>query len=117
MFYCYSGRGIWRCLYDPDAALLVTAGFDSSIKVHRLQASFSNGSAGGIVEVQDSTVKKEDFALYIPNFREHVGLMNRYIATRNLNASCLSLELCMGGVKVKDYVKLLNLEFVKFKSD
>lgn len=70
------GRGIWRCLYDPDAALLVTAGFDSSIKVHRLQASFSNGSAGGIVEVQDSTVKKEEFALYIPNFREHVGLMN-----------------------------------------
>ncbi|KAL3380551.1 hypothetical protein AABB24_000941 [Solanum stoloniferum] len=70
------GRGIWRCLYDPDAALLVTAGFDSSIKVHRLQASFSNGSAGGIVEVQDSTVQKEEFALYIPNFSEHVGLMN-----------------------------------------
>ncbi|XP_055818010.1 uncharacterized protein LOC129887079 isoform X2 [Solanum dulcamara] len=74
--YLTLGRGIWRCLYDPDAALLVTAGFDSSIKVHRLQASFSNGSVGGIVEVQDSTVQKEEFALYIPNFREHVGLMN-----------------------------------------
>ncbi|CAN4112818.1 unnamed protein product [Withania somnifera] len=71
-----SGRGIWRCLYDPDTALIVTAGFDSSIKVHRLQSSFSNASAGGISEVQDSTVQKEEFALYIPNFREHVGLMN-----------------------------------------
>ncbi|XP_060217545.1 uncharacterized protein LOC132644899 isoform X2 [Lycium barbarum] len=71
-----SGRGIWRCLYDPDTALLVTAGFDSAIKVHRLQVSFSNGSAGGIVEVQDSTVQKEEFALYIPNFREHFGVMN-----------------------------------------
>ncbi|KAM3323632.1 putative protein isoform X1 [Capsicum chacoense] len=70
------GRGIWRCLYDADAALLVTAGFDSSIKVHRLQASFSNGSAGGTVEVKDSTVQKEDFTLYIPNFRDHNGLMN-----------------------------------------
>ncbi|XP_019250971.1 PREDICTED: uncharacterized protein LOC109229873 isoform X2 [Nicotiana attenuata] len=70
------GRGIWRCLYDPDAALLVTAGFDSAIKVHHLQGSFSNGSEGGIVEVQDSTVQKEEFALYIPNFREHDGLLN-----------------------------------------
>lgn len=55
----------------------MTAGFDSSIKVHRLQASFSN-EGGGIMEVQESTVQKEEFALYIPNFREHVGLMNRY---------------------------------------
>ncbi|XP_059311756.1 LOW QUALITY PROTEIN: uncharacterized protein LOC132063295 [Lycium ferocissimum] len=70
------GRGIWRCLYDPETALLVTAGFDSAIKVHHLQVSFSNGSAGGIVEVQDSTVQKEEFALYIPNFREHFGVMN-----------------------------------------
>lgn len=70
------GRGIWRCLYDPDAALLVTAGFDSAIKVQHLQGLLSNGSEGGIVEVQDSTVQKEEFALYIPNFREHDGLLN-----------------------------------------
>ncbi|OEL16371.1 hypothetical protein BAE44_0022611 [Dichanthelium oligosanthes] len=32
----YSGRGIWRCLFDPSSLLLVTAGFDSAIKVHHL---------------------------------------------------------------------------------
>ncbi|KAG0472116.1 hypothetical protein HPP92_016662 [Vanilla planifolia] len=30
----HTGRGIWRCLYDQNSSLLVTAGFDSAIKVH-----------------------------------------------------------------------------------
>ncbi|KAE8723231.1 Chlorophyll a-b binding protein [Hibiscus syriacus] len=33
------GRGIWRCLYYPDSSLIVTAGFDSAIKVHQLHTS------------------------------------------------------------------------------
>ncbi|KAL6847615.1 hypothetical protein ACP4OV_022641 [Aristida adscensionis] len=36
MFKEHIGRGIWRCLYDPSSLLLVTAGFDSAIKVHHL---------------------------------------------------------------------------------
>ena len=32
----YSGRGIWRCLFDPSSLIVVTAGFDSTIKVHHL---------------------------------------------------------------------------------
>ncbi|VAI26087.1 unnamed protein product [Triticum turgidum subsp. durum] len=30
------GRGLWRCLYDPSSLVLITAGFDSAIKVHHL---------------------------------------------------------------------------------
>ncbi|KAL6649063.1 hypothetical protein ACP70R_013287 [Stipagrostis hirtigluma subsp. patula] len=36
MFKEHIGRGIWRCLYDSSSLLLVTAGFDSAIKVHHL---------------------------------------------------------------------------------
>ncbi|KAF8780257.1 hypothetical protein HU200_001927 [Digitaria exilis] len=36
MFKEHIGRGIWRCLFDPSSLLLVTAGFDSAIKVHHL---------------------------------------------------------------------------------
>ncbi|CAM8965527.1 unnamed protein product [Rhodiola kirilowii] len=33
------GRGIWRCLYEPTSSLLITAGFDSSLKIHQLNVS------------------------------------------------------------------------------
>lgn len=46
MFREHIGRGIWRCLYDPRSLLLITAGFDSSIKVHHL----CNSSFHDIVE-------------------------------------------------------------------
>ncbi|KQK24040.1 uncharacterized protein LOC100829848 [Brachypodium distachyon] len=36
MFKEHIGRGIWRCLYDPSSLVLITAGFDSAIKVHHL---------------------------------------------------------------------------------
>jgi len=36
MFKEHIGRGIWRCLFDPRSLLVVTAGFDSAIKVHHL---------------------------------------------------------------------------------
>ncbi|KAF8780362.1 hypothetical protein HU200_001473 [Digitaria exilis] len=36
MFKEHIGRGIWRCLFDSSSLLLITAGFDSAIKVHHL---------------------------------------------------------------------------------
>jgi hypothetical protein len=33
---CCRGRGVWRCVYDPHSALLITAGADASIKVQSL---------------------------------------------------------------------------------
>ncbi|KAL5060748.1 hypothetical protein RYX36_032352 [Vicia faba] len=64
------GRGIWRCLYDPNLSLLITAGFDSSIKVHRPHAFLSRGLA----EAQLSHGRTEMFSICIPNGLEHIGL-------------------------------------------
>ncbi|PWA96476.1 transducin family protein / WD-40 repeat family protein [Artemisia annua] len=90
------GRGVWRCLYDPVSHLLVTAGFDSAIKVHQLHSSLSMGSEGcNGVEDPD---KKQTFALEIPNSKrtalmdsksEYVRCMHfasedtLYVATNN----------------------------------
>ncbi|XP_027188627.1 uncharacterized protein [Cicer arietinum] len=64
------GRGIWRCLYDPNLSLLITAGFDSAIKVHRPHACLSRGLA----EEQLSPGSTEMFSISIPNVLEHIGL-------------------------------------------
>ncbi|KAJ7977730.1 WD repeat-containing protein [Quillaja saponaria] len=66
------GRGIWRCLYDPNSTLLITAGFDSAIKVHQRHASMSMALA----KVQESIGTRQTFSICIPNMLEHVGLMN-----------------------------------------
>ncbi|PIA37960.1 hypothetical protein AQUCO_02900069v1 [Aquilegia coerulea] len=69
----HTGRGIWRCTYDPSSSLLITAGFDSSVKVHRLHASLS----GDTIE-QDKVVmegfkeRMEFFTLIVPNLSEQV---------------------------------------------
>nr|CAD1829706.1 unnamed protein product [Ananas comosus var. bracteatus] len=45
MFKEHIGRGIWRCSYDPSSSLLITAGFDSAIKVHQLCSSSTKEKA------------------------------------------------------------------------
>ncbi|KAI4319911.1 hypothetical protein MLD38_033452 [Melastoma candidum] len=60
------GRGIWRCLYDPVSSILVTGGFDSSIKVYRLPATL--GPAGEV----DNTISDQDhgtelFSMVLPS--------------------------------------------------
>ncbi|KAL2535206.1 Transducin family protein/WD-40 repeat family protein [Forsythia ovata] len=67
------GRGIWRCLYDPHSSLLVTAGFDSAIKVRLHKSSKGLELSKGEEAFID---KKETFALRIPNSCEHVDLMD-----------------------------------------
>lgn len=64
------GRGIWRCLYDPNLSLLITAGFDSAIKVHRPHSCLSRGLAAA----QLSPGRTEMFSICIPNMLEHIGL-------------------------------------------
>ncbi|TKY61668.1 WD repeat-containing protein 6 [Spatholobus suberectus] len=68
----YSGRGIWRCLYDTNSSLLITAGFDSAIKVHQRHASLSRG----LEAAQGSPGKTEVFSICIPNVLEHIGFMD-----------------------------------------
>ncbi|XVF80749.1 hypothetical protein PTKIN_Ptkin15bG0100100 [Pterospermum kingtungense] len=71
------GRGIWRCLYDPNSSLLVTAGFDSAIKVHQLHASvYKTLELEGDAESEDIIEGVEISTVRIPNSMEHVGLMD-----------------------------------------
>lgn len=69
----YSGRGIWRCLYDPNSSLLITAGFDSAIKVHQPRASLPRG----LEAAQGSPGRTEMFSICIPNVLNHSGFMDR----------------------------------------
>ncbi|PIN24561.1 hypothetical protein CDL12_02708 [Handroanthus impetiginosus] len=68
------GRGVWRCLYDPSSSLIVTAGFDSAIKVHQLYTS-SKGFEGTVAS-EDFRDRKEVFAVSTPNSAGHGGLMD-----------------------------------------
>ncbi|GMP87348.1 hypothetical protein CsSME_00039757 [Camellia sinensis var. sinensis] len=70
------GRGIWRCLYDPNSSLLVTAGFDSSIKAQLLNASLFKSSERHDEEAKELTDRTKIFTVRIPRSSEHIGLMN-----------------------------------------
>ncbi|KAJ4956703.1 hypothetical protein NE237_013486 [Protea cynaroides] len=72
----HTGRGIWRCLYDPNSSLLITAGFDSSIKVHRLHPSLSGGSIEQNEEVEQFKGMTEVFTILTPNLSEQLELMD-----------------------------------------
>ncbi|WCJ22639.1 Transducin family protein / WD-40 repeat family protein [Euphorbia peplus] len=68
------GRGVWRCLYDPNSSLLITAGFDSAIKVHQLPAFLQ--SLEGEKESDQFIDRTEIITSRIPNSSEHPGLMD-----------------------------------------
>ncbi|GAB2262785.1 hypothetical protein Droror1_Dr00003782 [Drosera rotundifolia] len=81
------GRGIWRCLFDPRSSLLVTAGFDSAIKVHSVHASISRGTKEFAEEVRKD--RDVPLVLSIPNSSANNGLMDsktEYV--RSLRFAC-----------------------------
>ena len=57
-------------MYDPISSLLIAAGFDSSIKVHRLNTSLS-------VTSNEPAESAEVFTSCIPNSFDHNGRMDR----------------------------------------
>ncbi|PKI35559.1 hypothetical protein CRG98_044013 [Punica granatum] len=69
------GRGIWRCLFDPNSSVLITGGFDSGIKVYQLNSLLAQDPhrCFGAHAVSDRT---ELFAVRIPNSSESLGLMD-----------------------------------------
>ncbi|GAV64080.1 WD40 domain-containing protein [Cephalotus follicularis] len=69
------GRGIWRCLYDPNSSLLVTGGFDSALKVHQVHASLSWCLKGQALK-KEFVDRAEILTASIPNSSEHIGLMD-----------------------------------------
>lgn len=68
------GRGIWRCLYDPKSSLLVTAGFDSAIKVNQLHTSVSglDNERGA----KDRIHREVIYTTRLPNLSGQIGLMD-----------------------------------------
>ncbi|XP_077240486.1 transducin family protein / WD-40 repeat family protein isoform X2 [Tasmannia lanceolata] len=72
----HTGRGIWRCLYDPSTALLVTAGFDSAIKVHPLNASTLKDTPEQNGVVKEFKERTEIFTICTPSLPQHLGLMD-----------------------------------------
>ncbi|EPS68398.1 hypothetical protein M569_06369, partial [Genlisea aurea] len=80
------GRGVWRCLCDPKSSLLVTAGFDSAIRVHQLIKS-SKGSQMPLA-ASNSSDQEDLFTLYMPNNPGH-ELMDRYSKSEYIR--CLHL--------------------------
>lgn len=63
-------------MYDPNSSLLVTAGFDSAIKVHQLHNCGSEILLD-TVGVLNSQEKVESFSARLPNSTQHTGLMDR----------------------------------------
>lgn len=76
MFKEHIGRGIWRCEYDPSSSLLVTAGFDSAIKVHQLHFSSYGKAAEQNVVSNELKDKTEIFQICAPKVSKHLGLMD-----------------------------------------
>nr|XP_011467078.1 PREDICTED: uncharacterized protein LOC101298466 [Fragaria vesca subsp. vesca] len=70
----HTGRGIWRCLYDPKSSLLITAGFDSAIKVHQLHISYSGGLDGLAETKQIDGIFT--YTTRIPTLCENIGPMD-----------------------------------------
>ncbi|XP_021895939.1 WD repeat-containing protein 6 [Carica papaya] len=69
------GRGIWRCLYDQKSSLLVTAGFDSAIKVHLVHKSLSE-KLDEYTEENEFIERTELSTIHIPNSSECFGPMD-----------------------------------------
>ncbi|EEC74377.1 hypothetical protein OsI_09702 [Oryza sativa Indica Group] len=70
------GRGIWRCLYDPSTLLLVTAGFDSAIKVHHLYNSSCHDKMEDKVVSDDVNDDSEVFSISSPTVSGQYGPMD-----------------------------------------
>ncbi|XP_023734896.1 uncharacterized protein LOC111882766 isoform X2 [Lactuca sativa] len=83
------GRGVWRCLYDPSSSLLVTAGFDSAIKVHSclpMGSELESERCNGLEEYE----RKQIFTIQIPNSKR-TALMDsksEYVRCMHLASEC-----------------------------
>lgn len=80
MFKEHIGRGIWRCLYDPSSSLLVTAGFDSAIKVRQLCSPEIREPTMYDRLLNDVDDTKEIFSFAAPQVIKHQAKVNMYVA-------------------------------------
>ncbi|XP_054801986.1 uncharacterized protein LOC129305854 isoform X2 [Prosopis cineraria] len=78
------GRGIWRCLYDPNSSLIITAGLDSAIKVHQPYALLSRG----LTAAKEKPDRTEIFSICIPNVLDQIGFVDSSEYVRCLCFAC-----------------------------
>ncbi|KAJ4819986.1 WD repeat-containing protein 6 [Rhynchospora pubera] len=67
------GRGIWRCLYEPSLSLVITAGFDSAIKINAIS---SKGKGGFTTAISDLTHLSDVFTISAPKTMKQLSLMD-----------------------------------------
>ncbi|CAI9104863.1 OLC1v1003646C1 [Oldenlandia corymbosa var. corymbosa] len=72
----HSGRGVWRCLYDPNNSLIVTAGLDSALKVYQMTSAYSSKTLDRSKRPteEDSMGGNEVFTFTLPNSSGYIGL-------------------------------------------
>lgn len=73
-----SGRGIWRCLYEPSLSLIITAGFDSAIKINEIPSSLPKQNGGPIPATGDSTHLSDIFTISAPKTTKQLSFMDRH---------------------------------------
>uniref|UniRef100_A0A0E0K7R7 Uncharacterized protein n=1 Tax=Oryza punctata TaxID=4537 RepID=A0A0E0K7R7_ORYPU len=96
------GRGIWRCLYDPSTLLLVTAGFDSAIKVHHLYNSCCHDKMEDKVVSDEVNYDSEVFSISPPTVSGQYGPMD---------SVPVKVIICLVHHSKSEYVRYLH--FVK----
>ncbi|KAI0504458.1 hypothetical protein KFK09_015410 [Dendrobium nobile] len=76
MFKEHIGRGIWRCLYDQSSSLLVTAGFDSAIKVRQVCSPVGREPTKEDKLLNDVKNAREIFTIAAPQVTRQQGLID-----------------------------------------
>eukprot|EP01018_Ginkgo_biloba_P008951 Gb_26563 [translate_table: standard] len=105
----HTGRGIWRCVYDPGTSILVTAGSDSAIKMRHLNTQafrhllYPTGNPNGMddkMEVFKINVQRE---LSRGN-QEFMDSKSEYV-----RCLCLARESCLYVATNLGYLHCIDL--------
>ncbi|KAL3689810.1 hypothetical protein R1sor_016119 [Riccia sorocarpa] len=91
----HKGRGIWRCVYDPDLNVVVTAGADSSIKIqslHKWSKGFDSTRSDELIDftARGSESKQEIFTID-PVWSDVSGKQSGYLDSKSEYVRCLKL--------------------------
>ncbi|BFI34384.1 hypothetical protein AXG93_2278s1330 [Marchantia polymorpha subsp. ruderalis] len=92
----HQGRGIWRCVYDPDLNVVVTAGADSSIKIQSLD-KWSQRIDNGVLDrhidsnARGSQSKQEVFSID-PVWSDATVKGSGYLDSKSEYVRCMRLS-------------------------
>ncbi|KAL2631977.1 hypothetical protein R1flu_016663 [Riccia fluitans] len=91
----HQGRGIWRCVYDPEMNVVVTAGADSSIKIQSLDKWSKGCDIIHSDEHIDSTARgsqsKQEIFTIDPVWSDNFAKRSGYLDSKSEYVRCLKL--------------------------